>query len=545
MYNNQYKTEYTGNITTIKELFDQKLAQDIITLLEQEYDHKEIPIKYIRKTRNGYFIKIDKNILINKLTTEEKKNLSFNGDLQGDIIIKEGIIEKIDLAITMHHKDSGNHEVQTLVEFSKEKPTFTPNTSPWYHNETISFNEFVSQTFSNYDNVNISTNSETHQRLIDSILNQNIRYVDGKLWFTYYLSGLSKTYLVGLNVATGSVDYEQEIYNNYGFFYQDKFVVYDSSTLNMIDLRTQIITKTKFGKNSVSIYDTHRMIKDDYLIIKGDTNYLEPTYYLIYNLKDNSVAGKTSGLAYDEGTFSTNVMYKNKVFYYLSNPYNYGYNSDIIYSFNLDTKTETKLVSSLNGLRLRYIDNQGNLYYQDYNAKVIYKVGSSFGYAIGDIHEDNGLIYIINGNELFVYDGEQLISQTTYTPTQETIFEHKDVLFIDRENNLIYLKNKNLIYHGSFDIYDKLADIWLATSENGHLKSPLIVDCIDDYVITKINSAGTQYAIYKRLDVSRAYKITSCPENIDSGNYARLTLQDDTQILLLCNEIYLLSEKNA
>ena len=545
VYNSQYKTEYTGNITTIRELFDQKLEQDVKILLEEEYDYGENFIKYVKKTHNGYFIKIDGNILRNKLTEEEKKDISFDGDLQGDVIIKNGIIDKIDLSITMCHKTSGKYKTQTLMEFSKEKPNITAGNSPWYHDEILSSNDFVAQTFSDYNTLNIVANTEIHQRMIDAIRKEKIKYVDGKLWFTYYLSGLAKSYIVGLNVTTGIIDFEQEIYNEDGFFYQDKFVVYNSSKLKMIDLQTQTITETKFGVDTINISTSYRIIDGDYLIVRGSKSTMGSTYYLIYNLKDNLVVGKTREHVNDEGSFSNNVLYKNKVLYYLNNDYNFGYDSDIIYSFDFDTKTETKLVSSLDGLALQFIDSKGNLYYQNYKTNTIYKIGSDFEYAYGTIYEENGLIKIVNGNELYVYDGENLISLTTYTPPHETIFENKDVLYIDRENNLVYLKNKSVVYHGSFDVYDKVAYTWLVIEGNGQLKTPLIVDCIEDYVIVKIDSTGKQYGIYKRLDVSRMYKVSNVQEDITSGSYARLEIGNDSQVLLFGNRVYLLSKKSA
>ena len=140
------------------------------------------------------------------------------------------------------------------------------------------------------------------------------------------------------------------------------------------------------------------------------------------------------------------------------------------------------IVSIILILPKKYIDSNNDLYYYCATGQ-IRKVGSNFIYANGDVSEVDGLIHITYGSELYVYRGEELIIKGV-APSPTTNIDDMNIIYLEKENDLIYRKDVGVVNHGSGE-YDDLEDVHLVKDGVGSLKNPIIVDVIDDYDDTK------------------------------------------------------------
>lgn len=510
-YTSSYKTEYIneGNIVTVEDLFLEKAFADTDSEIT---DLTKKDIKYLRKTKNGYYIEIRKSVLEEELTDDERDMINFKSNLNGEIIIKNGKFQKMEISVIMRNMvKEENFLIESSIEFKHEKPSITANeTLPWKADNTISTDSLV--TIMNGDKtVNKLTISEETTSLIYTHLQKNNYYIyNNKIWLVDYVSGLGY-YIKGFDVNTLEELENVELYNydhDIGLFYENYYVFYGENTIYRVDLDlNDPYVSTYYSESGASFRYTYH-IYNNYLCLISNVSYDNYKLY-IFNITASNYSIKLSKSFSNKNSLTT--YSKDKYIYILCDG-EYFTDYDYIYRYDITTGAETALVSKKGINSIVYVSDSGNVYYDVDTVEVdettgIYKAGSDFKYEhyFSSIEEKDGLLYIYYSNSLaYVYDGTTYLGAQEITTAATTIYD-EDIVYI-ADNNDIYIKGESKVYHGSYDDYTSINAMYI----NGS-RTPTILDCDGENILVQFQYYGniSYIGLYRVDDLTRAVAVAS------------------------------------
>lgn len=543
-YYYSYKTPHKTDLTTTHQL----LRKTLSSISETEYNFDKKDITYLKKIKEGYYIRVSKNLVANEMSEDALHNISFNGDFEGKIYIIDNLFIKMELSLKYRTKqDNKNHVTTSILELKQDKPIIIkPNQNlPWEITDcnVVDNYDFLSTLYPNTEVKNIKTLSSDHKNILyEGLINNNYIVNDNKI----YIIHIQNSRVFSINIFNlNTLEYIDSIdlinYELYKYIpFEDCLIFYTSTSIYRVNLNNLSISEIFLNKNASNISLEH--IYNNYIAfyVVYPYNINNKDYFVFYNVESNTY--KT--FIYD-GLGQTYI--KDNYIYTVNDGEYYSY-SDTIYKFDITNCTKQEVASSLYINKICYINDKNEIfYYIDYSESSVYgikKIGSDFLYKYGTtlkmIGDD---IYIYDDEYTYIYQNEALM-QTIYndpTESKEDIYQNEDIIYIDDYDN-IYILGDSKVYNSNYENYTSITELYW----NHSSKTPKITSVIENYIIVEYSNylKDEMYlTCYEISDLSKPIIVTNVSTKNKSSYYQ--TKIDNNLIWKINNDFYIITPKQT
>lgn len=541
-YNSLYKQKHQTEITTTIELFEHALSSitDIDLILNKE------DICYLRKIKEGYFIKLDKKALTQNMSTSVLENINFKSDYQGTIYIENDKFIKMELSIKFVNKlNKKDYTITSSLELKQEKPNIVaPTDTPWRIDLFYTDNEVFFNSLYKDKQITNSTITNQNKKLLEYGLT-NDRYIifNNKIYilYSYYYNIESVNvfdletlnFINSVSLSSYECDIDNLIKLNDGILFYDDNNIYN---LRFEDLSVQnIFTKT----HSYKIELIHSYNEYIAYYIKYPNSY--ENHYFIYNTKTKECKTHLASENFINHYIKDNLVYSvgDKPSYY-----------DSIRKIDITNAEECYYVAQENYIdKICYItDNEEIFYYIDTqetsDSAGIKKIGSDFKYNYGQALEvKENKIYIYYNEYIYVYQNEVLLEtiilQNTEEDAEENILDNKNIIYIDNDNN-IFISGSEKIYHSNYENYTDIDNLYCPP---GNELSPKIVWTNETYLVVAYEFMLYDFValgFFDKTDLSKPIAVTEISHDLKYRDVAYSFIDINNSILwIINNDIYL------
>lgn len=488
-------------------------------------------ITYIRKSGNKYILNLNINLLKKEMPQSYLDAIEFKTGLNGEILTNNGVIEQFTIKTKIYIKETKqNINLISTIQFLNILPEIENNYGdvPWLVDEIQTEENLLNQFYKNNLVKATTLNALNFESMMSASKNNKT-----------YLYANKYVYLMDNEIGIFDLQSKQfqtfEVANCDGVFYDKYYVCWDKKGVYKFNIPTCEITTTI--KEVDGVYYNYNQYQN-YLILYEKYDLLSYRF-VIYNLFNDKIEFVDAG-DYITSTYC-NAYLKNNILYFLYVTYNHCnlYKYDILNN----TKTFIKTFNSETIPYLKYISKEDEVFYL--YGDNIYKLNSEFAYVNGDIYEDNDNICVKTEEYIYVYKNDKLIDtiQVVSIPEKEDIYSDKDLICFDDNN--VYIKGKEHIYHGSYECFSTIKNIYAFDN----LLQPIVQDVYSDKILTSARIYDFVEANYKHYllvylkeDLTKPVIIGEINSQSLNLKFEKIQISKDFELIYINNEIYLLSK---
>lgn len=486
-----------NNINNISELFQNQLESLGTTGDDFSFDD----LKYIRKTKNGFYFELSSNFFTSGLSNTSKKNLKLTDKIKGNILIEDGFFKSMTITIKYYHKPNNEHftsvsetvfkdEKQEIEHYGLENKTWV------LVNPSIPLEDFITETIPN----SIPLDTNISERLSSEPL------YESSCGDICLISGEAITYINPENLSIkNTITLNKNKYEADGKIYENGYIY------SVEDIYVHIFNTDLSLYKTIKLY-TAKTIDNVYLYEgKIYYSYIWSHDFYLYSIdiESESISRIKNYMISQTANFSrvVDIKYSGKYAYWHTIAYHDGKN--YVYVVDLLTKEE---LYKIHNTTISYIDLQGNLYYNKSNTVYFNETdkiikGSEF------ICEIDGFVYTKDSEgNIYKYKNGDLFETIIKQNENQEINEVRQIgdYYCNLGEDILHhsLTNDNLYFE---DIYLNNYYFYPSKDESSDFK---ILEIVEDKIIVGLGSGSyisgfkfTYISYYTLSDLSKPVKI--------------------------------------